>query len=232
MKPNGVRLVGPPKNEAELLERAGALAGRSLAALADQADQVLPRELARAKGWIGQLVEALLGATADNRSLPDFEALGVELKTVPVDRAGQPKESTFVCTASLGELAAQTWPTSTVRKKLSRVLWVPVEADPALPLCARRIGMPCLWSPSEVEEAGLAADWTEFAELIARGYHESVDARRGVWLQLRPKGADARARAWVRDADGEALVTTPRGFYLRRAFTVRLLQRHYHLPGT
>jgi DNA mismatch repair protein MutH len=200
----------------------GAIAQRHGVAMAD---------LRRAKGWVGQLLEAALGATASNRSAPDFEALGIELKTVPVDEQGRPRETTFVCTAALEEMGGQPWEESRVLNKLARVLWVPVEAAPHIDLAQRRVGMPLLWSPSAEEEAALRRDWQEFAELVGAGMIEAITAHKGACLQMRPKGANARQNRWAIGEDGVPIRTAPRGFYLRASFVEKILQRHY-APGS
>jgi DNA mismatch repair protein MutH len=111
-----------------------------------------------------------------------------------------------------------------VRRKLARVLWVPVEAAPAIPLARRRIGTPLLWTPSPAEEAVLQADWEEHMELLATGRLHELDARAGEYLQVRPKAANARALAPAPDEDGAPAATLPRGFYLRPALTRRILR--------
>ena len=220
----------PPENEAELLRRARALAGHPLGAIAERHCVPLA-DVRRAKGWIGQLLETALGATAKSRAAPDFEALGIELKSVPVDVAGRPKETTFVCTAALEEMGGQQWEASRVRKKLARVLWVPIESDPSVELQWRRVGMPLLWSPQGEEEALLRADWDEFAELVGAGAVESITAHRGRVLQMRPKGANAAQVRWGVDADGEPVRVAPRGFYLRSGFVGSILQRAFVVAG-
>lgn len=77
----------------------------------------------------------------------DFAALGVELKTIPVDSQGRPLETTFVCVAPLTGNSGVTWESSHVRHKLKRVLWVPVEGDRAIPLAERRVGAPAAVEP-------------------------------------------------------------------------------------
>jgi DNA mismatch repair protein MutH len=220
---------GAPRTEAELMGRARALAGASLGALAARLDLAVPPDLTRHKGWVGQLVERALGAPGSTRAGPDFAGLGVELKTLPVDASGAPRESTFVCTLPLTR-SGVPWARSPARAKLGRVLWVPVEADPALPLAARRVGSPLLWSPSAREDAELAADWEDLSALLEAGYVESLTAHRGRALQVRPKAADAAQRTWGLDPDREAVRTLPRGLYLRRGFTRALLAAHYLLP--
>lgn len=218
---------GPPRTESELLERAYSLAGSSLARLARLSQRTLPATSRRAKGWTGQTLERLLGATAGSRPEPDFQALGVELKTIPVGRDGQPKESTYVCTLPLlsGELSV--WETSNVRRKLSRVMWFPVEGEPDIPLTDRRVGTAIIWSPSPREEMELRADWEELTEMVNVGRLAEITGRHGTHLQIRPKAANARSVRWATDEHGAPLRTLPRGFYLRASFTVRVLREHY-----
>lgn len=220
----------PPIDEADLLARAKAIAGHPLASLAADAGVDVPENLKRHKGWVGQLLELALGATASTRPEPDFEHLGVELKTIPVDLTGRPRESTYVCKAALDTIGTTDWSTSLVKKKLNRVLWMPVQADETIPLAERRVGNPLLWTPSTEDEAVFAADYEELVQMIEEGWVESVTAHRGQYLQLRPKGASAKARARGVDDDGAPMRTPPKGFYLRSRFTRALLEREYRLP--
>lgn len=218
-----------PNSEVELLERAKAIAGLTLAELAGAAGLGVPGDLRRAKGFVGQLVERALGANAGSRAGPDFEALGVELKTLPLDARGRPVESTFVCTIPLGHVGDIEWEDSPVRAKLRRVLFVPVEGERERPVAARRIGEPFLWSPSADEEADLRFDWDELSGRIGRGDVESITGHLGRYLQVRPKAADSRARRIARDVDGAAFSALPRGFYLRATFTERVVRARFGL---
>ncbi len=217
--------VEAPRDEDELIARARALGGRTVLELARSRGVPLPPSPTRAKGFVGQLVERALGASAGSRAEPDFPHLSVELKTLPVDRLGRVRESTFVCTAPLARADESEWAGSRVRAKLTRVLWVPVEAAPRVAPAHRRIGAAFLWSPSAAEEAILEADWIELMGHIGAGQIESLDARRGRALQLRPKGADASVRTRAFDGEGAPFLAPPRGFYLRSRFTRSLLAR-------
>ncbi|HEY0838780.1 MAG TPA: DNA mismatch repair endonuclease MutH [Vulgatibacter sp.] len=219
-------LVSPPGSEDELFARARRLAGRTVGMIAEQ-HAVPLADLRRSKGWVGRLVEIALGATAASRAAPDFEALGVEMKTVPIDGAGRPKESTFVCSAPLETMGEMRWEESPVRKKMARVLWVPVEADKDVPLPERRFGMPLLWSPGAEEKEALRRDWDEFAERVGRGRVEEITAHLGAHLQMRPKGASASSVRWGIDEDGNAIRTLPLAFYLRATFVRAVLERSF-----
>ena len=211
----------PPRNRADLRRRAAALADRPLAHIAREVGAPVPVDLRRDKGWIGTLMEAALGASAGQAAEPDFPALGVELKTIPLRDDGRPRESTYVCTAPLDGSMERTWEACWVRRKLATVLWVPILGTGAPG--ARRVGTPVLWQPTAAQEALLQADWEGLAETIALGAFDQIDARRGRVLQLRPKAASAAERVWALDAEGEWVQVVPRGFYLRARFTRELL---------
>ncbi|MBK4714909.1 MULTISPECIES: DNA mismatch repair endonuclease MutH [Tenebrionibacter/Tenebrionicola group] len=219
----------PPRSEEELMRQASRLAGYSLSELATLAGLPIPGDLKRDKGWIGVLLELWLGASAGSKPEQDFAAIGVELKTIPVDKLGRPLETTFVCVAPLTGNTGVVWETSHVRHKLHRVLWVPVEGERRIPLGERRVGTPLLWSPSAQEEEQLRRDWEELMDLIVLGRVEKITARHGEVLQLRPKAANSRALTEAVGAHGEAILTLPRGFYLKKPFTAALLARHFLL---
>lgn len=219
--------VAPPKDEAELLTRARALAGLTVGELARRLRQWVPNDPRQTKGLAGQLAERALGATAGSQDEPDFLELGIELKTLPVLPSGQPKESTYVCTLPLQTLADVDFEDSAVWRKLRRVLWLPLEADPSRPLVERAFGSAFLWSPSETELELLRADYEEVAERVLRGAIDTVRGDLGVVLQVRPKAAHGRQRTLAPDGDEGFQWTGPRGFYLRPSFTARLLERAF-----
>ncbi len=191
----------------------------SLAALCPNAQQDQARLPRRTKGHSGRLLERLLGATAGSRSVPDFPELGVELKTIPVDGRGRPRESTFVCSLSLSQADRLEWSDSPVRHKLAHVLWVPIVGAGA----ERRIGIPFFWQPSIDQDNQLRADFEEIVGMVAIGQIEGLTARVGRYLQARPKAAHGKVRTRAYGADGEPLYALPRGFYLRARFTRELV---------
>ncbi len=217
----------PPNSEKELLNRARKLAGLTLQQLSTHFNQPLPKDIRHAKGWMGQLLETSLGATASSRAEPDFQLIQVELKTLPLTPSGKPKESTYVCTVPLTNLHEQEWSTSWLKRKLQRVLWLPIEADKRIPLAERHIGNAILWSPSEAEATQLQQDWEELMELVCLGRLEEITSHMGRYLQIRPKGANSKALTTTLDEEGNTIQTLPRGFYLRPEFTQQIIQANY-----
>jgi DNA mismatch repair protein MutH len=203
------------------------MAGQTLGQLALRLGITTPRTLQRAKGWTGELIERQLGAYAGSTPQPDFPDLKIELKTLPIGINSVPTESTFVSVVPLADNIGITWQTSAVRAKLARVLWIPVQADRQLAVADRIIGTPLLWSPSAREDAVFETDFNELMEMVAFGRMQDLSAHYGTWLQVRPKAANAKALTPGFDANGQRVMTLPLGFYLRRAFTRQLLERHY-----
>jgi DNA mismatch repair protein MutH len=213
-------------SEAELLARARSLAGMPVDALAGRMGLVAGAGV-HAKGKVGTLLEQALGASGGSQATWDFPELRVELKTVPVDARGVPRESTFVCTVSLIDADRAEWDTSWVKAKLGRVLWVPVVTHED---GARFIGAARLWSPSPDQLRVLHEDFDEIMGRIGMGGIELLSARVGRWLQLRPKAADGSVRTSAPGIDGDRLETVPRGFYLRARFTGAILSDPEALP--
>ncbi|ALS97530.1 DNA mismatch repair endonuclease MutH [Lacimicrobium alkaliphilum] len=218
----------PPASIEELLERTRQLAGLTLGELADLAGFATPENLQRHKGWSGQLLELWLGAEAGSKPEQDFPQLGVELKTLPVNEQGKPLETTYVCYAPLVNIAGMSWEHSNVRNKLSCVCWLPILASRTIAPAERRVGSAFVWQPDQNEEAALRQDWEEIMELLALGKIESVTARHGEVLQLRPKAADGKALTDAIGEQGQRIRTRPRGFYLKKHFTQQILDKVFN----
>lgn len=214
-------MIYPPKTEDALLSRAQIWMGQTIGHLKQAILPAHTNELSH-KGSVGQWFEKALGADASNTAQPDFTALNIELKTLPIGGNGTPRESTFITTISLTHINDETWETSNVYRKLQRVLWIPIEGDPAIPLLQRRIGQAFLWSPNATEYNFLKNDWEQLANRITLGQLEMLSAKEGTYLQVRPKAANGQSLTWGFNAEGDKIKTLPRGFYLRADFTAQL----------
>lgn len=225
-----MQFKAPPLNELELLENAYDLAGRTLLELASSADIILPNSFKQAKGFVGQLIEIHLGANAGNKPLPDFVNLGIELKTLPYNKKGEPQETTYVCTAPLSQSAAEeSWQNSRVRKKLQKILWIPIEADPTIPIAERKVAAPFLLKLENDRslETILQKDWEELMDMLHLGRVSELSASHGQYLHIRPKAAHSRILAPTLNISGEEEWVGPKGFYLRTTFTKKILKDHY-----
>ena len=210
-------------DEQTLYRCAQAMTGATLGELARKHNNTIPPHLQRHKGWVGHLIEQELGIPLNAEDGPDFPTLGIELKTLPVNMHGDPLESTYICTAPFGPQDF-SWEHSRVYRKIARVLWIPVEGTAQLPLAARRIGPPLLWSPPPTIARVLAQDWEDLTTALAVGEISQLSARQGKYLQIRPKAAHARIHSSQLHADGTLSTWVPRGFYLRRTCTQQIVR--------
>jgi DNA mismatch repair protein MutH len=216
---------------AQLLRHARALVGVTLAEIADGLGLPVPLGGLRTKGWAGQVIERELGAETGGVRGPDFAALGLELKTVPVDDRLQPLESTAVCHIDPVGIVSEPWADSHVRRKLARVIFVALEIPGGkTPLAGhtvgdRRVSAVSVWSPDPQEEAILAADY----DLVVREYFRpgraaELTGHTGVALQVRPKGRNSRDLRAAVGPDGQPVMIGRSGFYLRPGFVGRILR--------
>ena len=219
-------MISPhPNTEQELLVKANALYGKTLGEIANVVNLSVPPDLLKNKGFVGELIELCLGGYKKNKNLPlpDFENLGIELKTIPVFD-GRPTESTHVCSAALKRNTGEQWKNSRVFRKLEKVLWVPIQADNKIQLSQRIVGRAFLWSPSAEDERILRSDWEEHMDLITLGRFEELHGERGEYLQIRPKGRNSNSKGLSTSELGEPAITQPRGFYLRQSFTEKIIK--------
>ncbi|HVY39737.1 MAG TPA: MutH/Sau3AI family endonuclease [Polyangia bacterium] len=209
-----------------LLAHAQALVGVELGDLADALGLPVPVGRVRTKGWSGQVIEHELGVAVGGTRGPDFAALGIELKTVPVrPDTLEPLESTAVCQIDPIAIAGESWDSSYVRAKLARVLFVALSVpDGARSVGERQVAAVRLWSPDAAQEAALRADFELFVrEYYRRGRAAEITGHLGAVLQVRPKGRDADDTRDAYDAQGRPSRVGKHGFYLRPAFVRRIV---------
>lgn len=216
-----------PSSIQELMARAESLAGLSLGEIAQVAKVKVPLNFKREKGWTGQLIELCLGAAAGSKTQQDFAQLGIELKTIPINEQGRPMETTYVCYAPLTQIAGMEWQTSSVKNKLQKVLWVPIDGRRDVAPKDRCVATPFLWSPDQVQENQLRDDWEELMEMISLGQVEKITAKHGQYLQLRPKAANGSVLTQAIGESGQIIQSRPRGFYLKKEFTQQVLNAFF-----
>ncbi len=214
----------PPQSVEELMCRAENIAGKTLGELSQEFATLMPDNLLTEKGWVGQFIEKVLGASAGSLPEPDFQNLGIELKTIPVDDKGKPLESTYVSVVPLMNHENETWKNSLVRKKLTHVLWIPVLSPKGSEIASRILGMPLLWRPTPEQESILQSDWEETMEKVILGNLGELNSRFGQALQVRPKAANSKILTDAIGNEGQLIKTLPRGFYLRTSFTHSILR--------
>jgi DNA mismatch repair protein MutH len=198
----------------------------TVAELADGLGLPVPAGRLRSKGWSGQIIERELGAGDGHGRGQDFAALGIELKTVPVNQELVPLESTAVCQIDPIVIAGESWETSYLRQKLSQVLWVALRVSSReASVGDRQVVAVRLWTPAPEEQALLAADFELFVrDFFRRGRGAEITGHQGQVLQVRPKGRNAADLRRAFGPTGEPTTIGKCGFYLRPAFVASILR--------
>lgn len=217
-------ITPPPKSFEELGNSLNKIEGKSLSELAKIANLPLPISPLHGKGFTGELMERMLGASASNLPIPDFPELGLELKTLPVSNELEPLESTFLCHAPLSNVRNLTFENSALYSKIKRVLFIVINAQRDQDFSQRKVLGYFYFSPNEEQLNQLKSDFNELYELVKTGNVEKINARMGHIIQMRPKGANGKALTECIGPDGNMIKTRPRGFYMRRSFTKMILK--------
>lgn len=198
----------PPTSNEELIERCAGIAGRTVGEVAMLYRVSVPHDLKHARGFIGHLLEQALGADHKARAAPDFPALQVELKSIPIDTNGRPHQATKICQVpTIRRGHAERWDQSLLRRKLACILWIPVQSQQGEPVADHRIGNPLLRRLPPDDETVLRADWEEFMDYLGTGQAEHLSTASGQYLQVRA-----------------AATNGTHNFYLRTRYTERILK--------
>ena len=211
-----------PSTLAQLQVLIAKLQQRSVGSLAQELNIQIPSNPTKTKGLIGQLVERHLGVENNSAASVDLAELGIELKTIPVNAALKPLESTYVCTVESNRRAL-CWHDSWVYKKLAKVLWIPVLVKPGASIASHLILEPILWQPSADVNAILAEDFLELMDLFYLGEGSQLSAKYGTYLHIRPKAANSRTVVKYLDSNNLYTQIVPKGFYLRTSLTKDIL---------
>ena len=212
-----------------ILQKALNLRGYTLEQVSQYLNISLPNSMTSAKGFTGQIIEYLLGASAHSKPLPDFPELNLEIKTIPINLQQQVLETTYVCTAPmLPKQDNYSFEASILYNKLQHVLWLPIIIpNPKADILPKRIiGNAFLWRPNSIQLGLLRADWLELSEMLMLGNVEELSSHFGQVVQVRPKAANSSVLTAATSQDGESIQTLPRGFYLRKDFTQQILNNH------
>lgn len=213
------------KNEEHLISYAKLISGYTIFEIASKLNFNLPKNINN-KGYIGNIIEKFFGINSGNKPIQDFNLIGIELKTIPINKKNYPLEPTFICTAPLIGNNGIIWKTSYIRYKLMRILWIPIKINRLISLKEYVIGDPFLWSPNLIEEKKIKKDWEEIMNIIVLGQIEKLNSKYGELLQIKIKAKNSKSLTQGVGEHGQPIFTSPRGFYLRKSFTKLLLSKN------
>lgn len=208
----------------DLIKKAKSITGCNIDDVAKKIKYKITKKDEKNKGLIGQIIEKYFGVYSNNKVDCDFPNIGIELKTIPINKYnGFPKENTFVSMAPLTKNTGVLWENSYVCKKLSSVLWIPIENNLKVSLKFRRIGYPKLWIPNKIEQEKLKNDWEELMKIIVCGNIYSITSEYGNIMMLKKKSSNINIYTQAVGINGQKIMVNPLAFYLRKNFTNLIL---------
>lgn len=177
------------------------------------------------KGDGGQLIEQLLGIQSSSTKGPDLPEIGLEIKTLPIDKEFRVLENTHICKITL-PFSETDFFRSSLWLKTRHILFVPIIGQRKTPMCDKILAQPFFWQAQSCDIECLKQDWFELSSLLRTGCFEKINAKIGECLHIRPKAAHGQDLCTLK-VQGQYQRILPLGFYLRKSFTQKLISRVY-----
>lgn len=163
-----------------------------------------PSDPRKRKAAGAKVVESLLRIAQNSIPMPDLEALGTEVKTIPLNTLSTPREWTKVTSFSLVKTKEQSeFRRSSVFKKLRSILFVPImKANNDSP-DYWYLRPPFLWLPSEEQLEKFDADYEKIRAAAVAEDWSGLTGSPGTYLTLNTsdtttagKSEAEKRRAW------------------------------------
>jgi DNA mismatch repair protein MutH len=211
-----------------ILARASLLEGRVLGDVAGASFIALQAK--RGKGEVGAAIEHFFGIPPNSRAEADFPGAGIELKAVPLWRAGRGlrvKERTVISMIDFDGLVLESWDRASVRKKLN-ILFVFFEHIIDMPKTSFPFSGILYWEPDTPTEGFIRADWKRVVTKVRHGLAHELSEGDGSILGPCTKGADSSV---LRSQPFSKVRARPRAFALKPSFTLDLYNRFVRLQA-
>ena len=155
---------------------------------------------------------------------PELEALGVEVKTIPLGPNAEPYEAMSFPAFDHREMADEEWEDSELLSRVQNMLLIPLYRETrGVELLEQRVCKPFQWSPDREQLTGIRLEWERYRDLVAQGradeLHGESDTR---FIHVRTHGRDGDDQV---EAPG-GLVVAKKSFWLNREFVRELVLSH------
>lgn len=178
------------------------------------------------KGASGLIVETLLGIKNNNRSAPDLEEIGVEVKVLPLqinkNKDVKAKEPTQIKMINYCEVAKETWENATIRVKINITFWIVYLAKidgNALHQDDYVILDWYLDHPNIETNAIFKIDWEAIRDMIIQGDADSLSCSMGTYIEPKTKGKNNKDLTNAPDGKGGLIEVRRRAFYYKKKYT-------------
>jgi DNA mismatch repair endonuclease MutH len=154
-----------------------------------------------------------------------LEALGLEIKTIPLGPNAEPYEAMSFPFFDPRELVGEEWEDSDLLAGISNMLLVPIYREQRdIDLLQQRVCRPFRWSPDREQMSGIRAEWERYREAFSVGSGQRMPTESETrFIHVRPHGRDAKDR--IELPDGRTIVK--QSFWLNRDFVRELVLGHH-----
>jgi DNA mismatch repair protein MutH len=153
----------------------------------------IDRPAARRKGFAGHMVEAMLGIARNSLPDPDLDAIGAEVKSIPLWPDGRPRENTKVTSLTLRYVAGDAdFFTSHLYRKLRAVLFLPIQKNDNTRPHEWYLRPPFLWLPSTEQLDVIRREHAMYVEAIQAERWDMLSLEHGRYLGVNTSGRLSR----------------------------------------
>ncbi|QJC35873.1 MutH/Sau3AI family endonuclease [Enterobacteriaceae endosymbiont of Donacia sparganii] len=214
-------------NENILFLRAKLITGYSIIDIARWLNYKIFNNFKQDKGIIGKLIEFyLIGKQNNNLSNQDIPYLGIEIKTITINKKNKIINDCFICSFPLINKNTLLFYKKKLDNKISKILWIPIIIKNInTPLPMRKIGKPFFWVPSVKEKIKLNYDWNNLIKLLIIGEIKNINSYNGYILLVKNKGNKKQLTKTI-DKTGKIISIIPRSLYFKKKFLNYLLKKN------
>ncbi|QJC33052.1 MutH/Sau3AI family endonuclease [Enterobacteriaceae endosymbiont of Donacia semicuprea] len=218
-------------NEKMLLLRAQLIKGFNIIDIARWLDYKIPKNIKEDKGIIGKLIEFyLIGKNSYNRLSKDLPYLGIEIKTLTINKKNKVINDNFICSFSLINEKNFIFYKSKLYNKLLKILWIPIIKNINTPYTMNKIGKAFLWEPSNNDKIKLFNDWNNLIKLLILGQIKNINSYNGYILLVKNKSNKTKLTKAI-NKNGKVIFITPKSFYFKKKFLNYVLKHKINLKN-
>lgn len=189
--------------------------------------------MATRKGTLGNAIEYYYFKFNPNSDPnPDFNEVGIELKTTPLKRTKKgdivSKERLVLSMINYMEVVNETWETSAVIKKSSKILLLSYLYDPDLDPVDYEFYLAELWSIPEEDLYTIRRDWETVVDKIRRGLAHEISSGDTLYLEACTKAANSEVR---RPQPFSDIPAKPRAWALKQSYMTTVTKKLLDAQG-
>lgn len=184
-------------------------------------------DMATRKGTLGNAVEYYYFKYDPNSDPnPDFSEAGIELKTTPLKRTKKgdivSKERLVLSMINYMDVVNETWETSTVLKKSSKILLLSYLHDPDLDPVDYKFYLAELWSIPEDDLYTIKRDWETIVDKVRNGLAHEISSGDTLYLEACTKAVNSEAR---RPQPFSNIPAKPRAWALKQSYMTAVTKK-------